>query len=267
MKNATQYAQKIKRLNGKIKKEAQKDPPVEVNGAVETLLLGILSRPTTQKKAVEALTRLKESTVDMNDLRVTPVADIVQIIGVSYPRARSVAEEISAVLASIFNQVHEVDLSFLKSLGKKAAAAFLDALDGLSQHANAFFTLRHLNSSAVPLDEQAYTYLIKTDHLPEGTSIEEAHKFLRTHIKEADAGPLSAALKAHARSSAGKKEMRGSSTDARKSKTGKGRKTTKKAAKKPATTKTTKSKAGAGRTATKTRAAPKKTVTKKKHRR
>lgn len=266
MKNATQYAQKIKKLLGKIKKEAQKDPPVEVNGAVETLLLGILSRSTTQKKAAEALTRLKETTVDMNDLRVTPIAEMVQIVGVSYPQARAVSEETSAVLTAIFNQVHEVDLGFLKSLGKKAAASFLDSLDGLSQHANAFFTLRHLNSSAVALDDQAYDYLVKTDHLPEGTSIEEAHKFLRTHIKESDAGTLSAALKIHARSAAGRKEMRGASGNSKKTKSAKTPRTTKTARKKAAP-KTTKTRASAARTATKTKAAAKKTVTKKKHRR
>lgn len=265
MKNATKYAQKIKRLQGKIKKEAQKDPPVEVSGAVETLLLGILSRATTQKKAAEALARLKESTVDMNDLRVTPIADLVQIIGVSFPKVRTVAEEISTVLAGVFNQVHEVDLGFLKSLGKKAAASFLESLDGLSEHANAFFTLRHLNSSAVALDQSAYEYLIKTDHLPEGTSIEDAHKFLRTHVKESDAGALSAALKLYARSAAGKKEMRGSSSDAKKKTSPRAAKTTKttKATKK----KTSKTKPAAARTATKARTTTKKTVSKKKHRR
>jgi endonuclease III len=262
MKNATKYAQKVKRLYGKIKKEAQKDPPVEVNGTMETLLLGILSRSTTEKKAAEALSRLNESTVDMNDLRVTPVAELVQIIGVSYPQSRPIAEEISAVLASIYNQVHEVDLGFLKSLGKKAAAGVLDSLDGLSQHANAFFTLRHLGSSAVALDDQAFEYLLKTDHLPEGTSIEDAHKFLRTHVKESDAAALSAALKLHARSPAGKKEMRGNSP--RKTKVAKASKTTKK---KKTAVRTTKSRGTAARTATKTKAAPKKTTAKKKHRR
>ncbi|MCA9254126.1 MAG: hypothetical protein KDA33_00750 [Phycisphaerales bacterium] len=267
MKNATKYAPKIRKLFGKIKKEAQKDPPVETPGAVETLLLGILSQSTTQKKAAEALARLTESTVDMNDLRVTPVAELVQIIGVSYPKARPISEEISSTLASIYNQLHEVDLGVLKSLGKKAAASFLETLDGLSEHANAYFTLYHLGSAAVPLDENAHEYLLKTDHLPEGTSIEEAHKFLKTCFKEADAGAFSVALKLHARSSAGKKEMRGTA-EAKKpratktSKTAKTAKTVKKTA-----PKTTKTKASAARTATKSKAAPKKTVSKKKHRR
>ncbi len=267
MKNATKYAQKIKRLFGKIKKEALKDPPVEVNGTMETLLLGILSRSTTEKKAAEALARLNESTVDMNDLRVTPVAELVQIIGVNYPKSRPIAEEISAVLASIYNQIHEVDLGFLKSLGKKAAASILDSLDGLSQHANAFFTLRHLGSSAVALDEQAWEYLLKTDHLPEGTSIEDAHRFLRTHVKESDAAALSAAIKLHARSPAGKKEMRGTSAGTKKSRTTKASASAKTTTKKKAAPAAAKNRTSPARTATKSKAAPKKTVTKKKHRR
>ncbi len=215
MKNATQYAQKIKRLFGRIKAEAKKDPPVEVADATQTLLLGILSRSAPEKKAAEALTRLMESTVDLNDLRVTSVADLVQIMGTGYPQARPIAEEISQVLISIFNRIHELDLGFLKSLGKKSAAAFVDALDGLSPHANAFFMQRCMQSTTVPLDEAAYEYLIKTDHLPENTSIEDAHKFLKTHVKDADAAIFSAALKVHARSAAGRKEMRGKAVKAR----------------------------------------------------
>ena len=203
----------------------------------------------------------------MNDLRVTPVAELVQIIGVNYPQARPIAEEISTVLTSIYNQVHEVDLGFLKALGKKAAASVLDSLDGLSQHANAFFTLRHLGSSAVALDENAFEYLLKTGHLPEGTSIEDAHKFLRTHIKESDAATLSAALKLHARSPAGKKEMRGAGADARKAKTTRAAKPARTTKKKKTTVRTTKSKASPARTATKSRSVSKKTVSKKKNRR
>jgi hypothetical protein len=183
---------------------------------------------------------------------------MVQIVGVGYPRVRSACEEVSQVLGSIFNHIHELELSFLKSMGKKAAAAFVDSLDGLSQHANAFFTLRYLKSSAVALDEAAYDYLVKTGHLPERTSIEDAHKFLKTHVKESDAGTLSAALKSHARSAAGKKEMRSGSVSARSEKAGKKTKTTASGKKKTTAsrTRTTKSRTRKKTSATR---APRKT--------
>lgn len=265
MKNATQYANKIKRLLGKIKGDAKNDPPVEIEDPTLTLLLGILCRSTTEKKASDALNRLTEATVDLNDLRVTPVSEMVQIVGIGYPKVRNVCEEISQVLGSIFNHIHELDLSFLRPMGKKAAAAFLDSLDGLSHHANAFFTLRYLQSAAVALDEGAYDYLIATGHLPEKTSIEDAHKFLRTHVKEGDAGTLSAALKVHARSSAGKKEMRAASSSDGTAKT--------RITKKPASTtkkkttasriKTTKSRSKAKSTATRSTTKTKKTTKKR----
>jgi len=265
MRNATQYANRIKRLLGKIRGEAKKDPPVEVEDATQTLLLGILSRSATEKKAFDALTRLTEATVDLNDLRVTPVAEMVQIVGVGYPQVRSVCEETSQVLGSIFNRIHELDLSFLKSMGKKAAASFMDSLDGLSQHANAFFTLRYLETAAVALDEAAYDYLIKTGHLPERTGIEDAHKLLRIHVKESDAGTLSAALKVHARSSAGKKEMRAAAAaDGADRKTGASRAASKKKRKtSKARAGTTKSRAKSRSTATRTSGRTKKKVTKR----
>lgn len=245
MKNATQYAQKIKKLLNQIKEHAQKDPPVEIEGPSEVLLLGILARTTTEKKAMDALTNLRESTVDLNDLRVTPVAEMVQIVGTSYPGARSVSEEIVQILNSIFNQIHEIDLTFLKTMAKKAAMSFIDGVDGLSPYANAFFRLRWLESTAVPLTDEGLEYLVKTDHLPEGTSMEDAQKFLGNHFKDKDAQTLSAALKIYASSAAARKDMRDGSApgtsgkkSSKKSKTSKAGSTSKKTTKKAATPKT-----------------------------
>ncbi len=227
MKNATQYAAKIKKLLTNIKSHEEKDGRVEIDGPEETLLMGILARSAPEKKAADALSNLRAATVDLNDMRVTPVAEMVQIIGTGYPAARVAAAEIAAVMNSIFNQLHEMDLSLFKGMAKKAAISFLDDLDGLSPYAHAFFRLRYLSSSAVPLTDAGLTYLIKTDHLPEGTNVDEAQKFLGNHFKDDAALTLSSALKIYAASPAAKKDMREGGLSAGKKKTTKKKATSK----------------------------------------
>jgi len=227
MKNATQYAAKIKKLLTKIKSHEEKDGRVDIDGPEETLLMGILARRAPEKKAADALSSLRASTVDLNDMRVTPVAEMVQIIGTNFPDARGAAAEIAAVLNSIFNQLHEMDLSLFKGMAKKAATSFLDDLDGLSPYAHAFFRQRYLSSTAVPLTDAGLKYLIKTDHLPEGTDVEEAQKFLGNHFKDDAALTLSSSLKIYAVSSAAKKDMREGGVTAGKKKTTKKKATSK----------------------------------------
>lgn len=227
MKNATQYAAKIKKLLSKIKSHEDKDGRVEVDGPEGTLLLGMLARTAPEKKAADALSNLRAATVDLNDLRVTPVAETVQIIGTTYPDVRSVASEMAQVLNSIFNQLHEMDLSMFKGMAKKQAIGFLDDLDGLSPYAHAFFRQRWLSSTAVPLTEDGLNYLIKTGHLPEGTELDEAQKFLGNHFKDDTALTLSSALKIYAASPAARKEMREGGASAGKKKTTKKKSTSK----------------------------------------
>lgn len=244
MKKAAEYTLRVKKLFNRLKKGGAKSSLASVDGAMDVLLLGILSNFSTEQKAAAAIETLMAEMIDFNDLRVTPVADIVAFIGVEYPHCRTAAEEISRVFTSIFNRTHDLDLSFLAGFNKKPAASFLDSLDGLSPHAHAFFRNRFLKTHVIPLDANMYAYLVKNGCIPEDLDAASAQDFVSRVFKERDAQKFYALLKrsasAHApRATAGKPSGASKRKTVKKRSTSKSRaaKTTKKSAKKPATKK------------------------------
>ena len=246
MKKAADYTPRVKKLFNRLKKSGAKSSLAEADDAMEVLLLGILSNYSTEQKAATAIDKLMAEMIDFNDLRVTPVADIVALIGVDFPHCRTAAEEIARVFTSVFNRTHDLDLSFLSSFTKKPAAFFLDSLDGLSPHAHAFFRNRFLKTHVIPLDANMHAYLIKNKCLPADTNVAEAQNFVSQVFKDRNAENFYALLKrsaaAHApRAAAGK-------TAGRAKKTAKKTATMKKAAApKKKSKKSTSRKAGARR--------------------
>lgn len=231
MRKSAEYAGRLRKLFHRLRRGGGKASLATVEDATETLLLGILSNYASEKKAAAALDKLLAETVDLNDLRVTPVADMVVCIGVDYPHCRIAAEEISRVLTAIFNRTHDLDLNFLATFSKKAASSFLDSLDGLSPHAKAFFMQQFLNAHAIPLDMNMHAYLIRNACLAEDTSVADAQRFLGNVIRERDRSSFYALLKRSAAAHAPRKAAEA------------GKRPAKPAAKKPTASKTPKKKA------------------------
>ena len=198
MKHAATYARRVKKLITQMKKDGGMAGLAKAEDALHVLLLGVFSNFTTEHRAWSASQRLLGAMVDVNELRVTPVAEIVETVGVDFPRCRTAAEEIVQVLTSVFNQNHDLDLTFLKTLSKRASTSFLDGLDGLSPCANAFFRKRFLNAHAIPLDQNMHKYLRKSGCLTESADVAEAQKFLVGAIKERDGLSFYAMLKRYA---------------------------------------------------------------------
>ncbi len=187
MRNASLHTKKIKQLFTRLKKAGDKTTLVELETVMEYLLLAILSNYGSETRAAAAITRLLGAFVDYNDLRVTPIAEIVDVIGSDYPKCRKAAEEISTALRAIFNQLHHLNLDFLKVGSRKTAETFIATLGGISPHTKALVIARCLGGHAIPLDEHMYAYLINDECIPEATPIEDAQKFLAVKIKERDA--------------------------------------------------------------------------------
>ncbi len=242
MRKAAEYTLRVKKLFNRMKKAGAKSSLATAEDSMEVLLLGIMSNFSTEQKASVAIETLMAEMIDFNDLRVTPVADIVALIGVDFPHCRTAVEEISRVLTSVFNRTHDLDLSFLSSFTKKPAAFFLDSLDGLSPHGHAFFRNRFLKTHVIPLDANMHAYLRKNKCIPEDTGVAEAQNFVSQVFKERDGRNFYALLKrsaaAHApRAAAGISKRK----TVKKSGAGKSRAAgaTKKAAKKAVTKKKT----------------------------
>lgn len=206
MKNAALHAREFKKLLKKIRKEgATPFPPVQ--DPMEQLLRGILTDYASEARASAALARLREAVVDINEMRVTPVAELVEIIGADMPLCRRAAEDIVKALNAIFNKLHHLDLSFLVKGSRRAAESFLNSLDGVNEHARASVILRCLKGHAVPADVLMCEVLRRENCVEPGASVGEIHKFLASQIKESQAATFYAQCKRYAAAHAPKKPV------------------------------------------------------------
>lgn len=186
MKRAVVRSRELKKLFNSVKKEGGKVSLTTDEDPLRLLLLGILGNYASEQRALAALNKLLAAFVDVNELRVTSVAEMIEIIGKDFPKVRPASEEIAQVLNSIFNRRHDLDLSFLKTNVRKPAETFLNSLDSLSPHAKAFFIQRHVRNHIVPLDEHMFACLIKAKAISEDATVEDAQKLLTGQIKERD---------------------------------------------------------------------------------
>ncbi|MBN2560843.1 MAG: hypothetical protein JXQ75_07930 [Phycisphaerae bacterium] len=205
MKKSAKYAQRIRQLFAKLKKEQSKASLLPVADPMDQLLRGILSTFTSEARAEAALARLYAAVVDLNELRVTPISEIVAIIGVDYPSCRAAAEEVSRALNAVFNRIHCLDLGFIRTGSRKSADDFLDSLEGVGAHARATVILRCLGGHVIPVDTHMFAYLKRAECIPEDATVEQAQDKLTRQLAGRDPGGLYVVLKRYAATHAPRK--------------------------------------------------------------
>jgi endonuclease III len=186
MKGGSDYSKRVRKLFNKLKRESPVPPPPEAERLVEHLIVGILSEDATDGKAKAALRQIKESTVDLNDFRVTPAGDIVEIIGKSYPDAVRKASQLSRSLNAIFEKEHGLDLTFLQEKTKREAHEYLESVT--TPFAAAWTLLWGLSGHAIPVDQQMMAVLRRDKLVDLQASAAEIQSFLERNIAASDAG-------------------------------------------------------------------------------
>jgi endonuclease III len=222
MKGGTAYSKRIKRLFNKLKRESSAAAPPEAENLVEQLILGILSADASDSRAKAALRQIKESTVDLNDFRVTPPGDMVEMIGKSYPGALAKAKQLSRSLNGIFEREHCLDLSFLEQKGKREAREYLESIT--SGYAAAWTVLWGIGGHAIPVDEQLHSALGKDGLIDSEASIEEVQSFLERNISASDAQEFVSLIRRYAASRAPRSKAKATkAASTKRSSRGKGR--------------------------------------------
>ncbi len=202
------YVRQTQRLLKRLKKEGGTVQLQPTDDPMDQLLRGVLSTYASDSRAEVALTKLRDAMIDLNELRVTPIAEIVETIGADYPMCRAAAAEISLGLNSVFNRIHHLDLTFLKTLSRKHADVFLSSLDGVGPHAKATVIQRCLKAHVVPVDVHMYAFLQKNGCLSPGATVEDAQRVLARRIRERDGFTFYALLKRHAAAHARRRPVR-----------------------------------------------------------
>jgi endonuclease III len=207
MKNATKHAEELKSLCKKLVRE-HKPAERQVQEPLWALVRGALSYDVPDGRVDEAVEVIRKEFVDLNELRVATELEVQALLGQRYPGIEPRVKQITAALNAIFEKEHTLSLDRLKTVSRRDARMFLRELPEMHPFTEAYVMLFAFDGHAVPVDEATRDYLVEQEILEEGTSLEDAQKFVEHHLKAEECYPFYAALRAAVTEGKGRKKAK-----------------------------------------------------------
>lgn len=159
MKNSKEYAQRLQRLYRGLKRVHPKVEKVIYDDPIEALIYGIVSERISETASQRAMKGFRDTFVDWNDLRVSRVEEIVEVLHEDTAASRATAFALTTALRAIFDEYHTLSLLNLKKIGKRPAKQALEQLDGMDTYVVGYCMLTSLQGHAIPLTGQMADYL------------------------------------------------------------------------------------------------------------
>jgi len=153
--------------------------------------------------AVGALKRLKAAFFDWNDLRVSLVSDIVDVIGHKHWRAADRVSRMRDAMNGIFRREHKVSLERLRTLMKRDAVNYMETLPGMIPFVANRVLLVGVDFHSVPVEEFGLQMLVQAGALPadaleqlitavEGLDMDDVRRQIAEHESEHSEEPATA---------------------------------------------------------------------------
>jgi len=148
----------------------------------DAIVYAIVSSELNEKSAASAVKKLADHFVDWNDLRVSWIDEIIDVLHKDTQATRNLASTLIQVLNSIFNQHHRVSLDALKNIGKRPARQALEKIEGISRFVVDYCVLTSLNGHAIPLTESMLEYLRNNELVDPNADEQQIGGFLAKQI-------------------------------------------------------------------------------------
>lgn len=195
MKNSREYSKKIQSLYRSLKRKHQKPSKAVYDEPVDALVYALISENMSETAAQSAAKRFADYFVDWNDLRVSRMEEIVEVLGADTAATRNIASALTGFLGVVFNEHGTVSLGALKKVGKRPARQILDKIDGTSTFAVDYCMLTSLQGHAIPLTKKMIEYLISNKLVHPDADEQEVKGFLARQITAENAYEFYALLR------------------------------------------------------------------------
>jgi len=182
MKNSKNYSRKIQKLHSSLNRKYPKVQKVIHDEPTDAIIYGIICSRLDEKTTEAAIKRFSDYFIDLNDLRVSRIEEIVEMLGEDTPVTREVALTITTVLRAIFNEYHKVSLEGLKKTGKRPARHALEKMEGINRFIVDYCMLTSLQGHAIPITEGMIAYLKSKELVYPDASEQEIGGFLAKQI-------------------------------------------------------------------------------------
>jgi len=194
MKNSNFYARKVKRILGKLPQRSA-DEPVD---PIRLLVTAVLAENATSRQVLSATSAIDAEYVDFNELRVSPIKDIVECIGRGFPGARAKAEAVTGALNAVFERTNGLSMAFLAKKIKREVRRILREEMGLSPYAESVLTLLSFDGHAIPVDTLLLEALKLDKRIHPDSDVPDLQGFLERIIANKDAPGAHEVLRAYA---------------------------------------------------------------------
>lgn len=194
MKNAGKHADELKALLKRLMKE-RKPAPREPQEPLKALVRGAMSFDMPDARAEDAMRAIEREFVDLNELRVATDLEIQELLGSKYPLIERRVAMITQSLNNIFEREHTLSLDRLKTVSKRDARQFVRELPDIHPFVEAYVMLFGFDGHAFPVDDETLEHFRDHGIVEDGTTLDEAHRFVEHHLKAEECYELFACLR------------------------------------------------------------------------
>ena len=195
MKNSKEYSAKIRKLYLSLKKEYPKIRKVFYEEPLNAVVYGIISQNIPEQAAQAAIKRFNDYFVDLNDLRVSRVEEIAEMLGVDTQLGKNIAVNLLTVLKAIFEKFNIASLEALKKTTKRPARSMLEKFVGDNRFVVDYCMLTALKGHAIPLTNQMIEFLKSNQLVDTEANHEEIEGFLARQVSAENAYEFYALLR------------------------------------------------------------------------
>jgi hypothetical protein len=182
MKDAKLYSEKLKKAFHVLKKRHGKVEKVKYVFSTDALVYAILSEKMTETAAQAAIKKLTKHFVDWNELRVSRIEEIVDVLGSDTADTRQVAQTLTDALNALFNKYDVISLESFEELGKKQAKLALAKILQCSRFVTNYVALTVFGSLAVPITPKMLDYLKIGELIHAEVNDDELEAFLERQV-------------------------------------------------------------------------------------
>lgn len=195
MLKSKEHSKRVQKLYGLLKRRFGKVEPEFYDNPLDAIVYAIVSENTTEAEARTAIKKIHNYFVNLNDIRVSRIDEIVDVLGIDPLAATDIASKVTTVLTAVFGKYNMVSLETLKKAGKRPARQMLAKINGISPFVLDYCVLTALQGHAIPLTKRMIEYL-KTSQLVEANADEQQIQgFLTRQILAKDAYEFYALLR------------------------------------------------------------------------
>jgi len=191
---ANEKQKACKKLMSLLHKDYGKVVPTFGMPVLETMLFAACLEDDSWEAAEQGFERLNKQYFDLNEVRVSSVAEIEETLS-GMRKGDWSGLRIRSILRFVFESTYTYDYEKLKRLTQDSAQKRLKKIDNMSPFIRNFTVQHSLGGYLVSLDAASTQAAIHLGLVPPGSTEEQAGEFLKPGLKKAETFPFTCALR------------------------------------------------------------------------